>query len=146
MGLLPPGQGLLVLCRFVRCGDEHPDHELSRPDTRVVAVLQNHRPRSGPWQEPPVQLVVDDPLDLILLRPFHGASDPCHCLNVAHRNQVPGVTYPAPVLAAAVLAAQDVSFLMVGSAALWLHGEPVMPADADAVIAPEEPNLRRLHA
>jgi hypothetical protein len=54
------------------------------------------------------------------------------------------MTYPAPVLAAAVLAAQDVSFLLVGSAALWLHGEPVRPADADAVIDPDTPNLRRL--
>ena len=54
--------------------------------------------------------------------------------------------YPAPVLAAAVLAAQDVSFLLVGSAALWLHGELVTVADADAVIDPREPNLSRLGA
>jgi hypothetical protein len=44
--------------------------------------------------------------------------------------------YPAPVLAAAVLAAEGVSFLLVGSAALWLHGEPVTVADAGAVIDP----------
>jgi hypothetical protein len=55
-------------------------------------------------------------------------------------------TYPAPVLAAAVLAAHDVSFLLVGSAALWLHGEPVTPADADAVIEPDERNLEGLAA
>jgi hypothetical protein len=54
--------------------------------------------------------------------------------------------YPAPVLAAAVLAAEGVSFLLVGSAALWLHGEPVAPADADVVIEPDERNLRRLEA
>jgi hypothetical protein len=33
--------------------------------------------------------------------------------------------YPVPVLAAAILAAEGVSFLLVGSAALWLHGEPL---------------------
>jgi hypothetical protein len=49
-----------------------------------------------------------------------------------------------PVLAAAVLAAEGVSFLLVGSAALWLHGEPMAVADADVVIEPGEPNLRRL--
>ena len=32
---------------------------------------------------------------------------------------------PVVVLAAAVLAAEQVSGLLVGSAALWLHGEPV---------------------
>jgi hypothetical protein len=36
----------------------------------------------------------------------------------------PASTYPAPVLAAAILAAEGVSFLLIGSAALWLHGEP----------------------
>ena len=55
-------------------------------------------------------------------------------------------TYPAPVLAAAVLAAEGVSFLLVGSAALWLHGEPVTPADTDAVIEPGEHNLSVLAA
>jgi len=54
--------------------------------------------------------------------------------------------YPAPVLAAAVLAAQQVSFLLVGSAALWLHGEPVTVADADAVIDPGRHNLDVLAA
>jgi hypothetical protein len=52
--------------------------------------------------------------------------------------------YPAPVLAAAVLAAHDVSFLLVGSAALWLHGEPVTVADADAVVDPGQHNLNVL--
>jgi hypothetical protein len=56
----------------------------------------------------------------------------------------PAGAYPPPVLAAAVLAAEDVSFLLVGSAALWLHGEPVTVADADVVIEPGEQNLRRL--
>jgi hypothetical protein len=44
--------------------------------------------------------------------------------------------YPVPVLAAAILAAEGVSFLLVGSAALWLHGEPIPVADADVVIEP----------
>ena len=57
----------------------------------------------------------------------------------------PAGTYPAPVLAAAILAAEDVSFLLVGSAALWLHAEPIAVADADVVIDPGERNLRRLH-
>lgn len=52
--------------------------------------------------------------------------------------------FPLPVLAAAVLAAEGVSFLLVGSAALWLHGEPVTVADADLVVEPAEQNLRRL--
>lgn len=52
--------------------------------------------------------------------------------------------YPAPVLAAAILAAEDVSFVLVGSAALWLHGEPITVADADVVVEPGEQNLRCL--
>jgi hypothetical protein len=52
--------------------------------------------------------------------------------------------YPVPVLAAAILAAEGVSFLLVGSAALWLHGEPIPVADADVVIEPAEENLHRL--
>ena len=52
--------------------------------------------------------------------------------------------YPAPVLAAAILAAEGVSFLLVGSAALWLHGEAISVADADVVIEPAEENLHRL--
>lgn len=51
---------------------------------------------------------------------------------------------PVPVLAAAILAAEGVSLLLVGSAALWLHGEPISVADADVVIEPAEQNLRRL--
>ncbi len=56
----------------------------------------------------------------------------------------PAGTYPAPVLAAAILAAEDVSFLLIGSTALWLHGEPITVADADVVIEPDEQNLRLL--
>jgi hypothetical protein len=48
------------------------------------------------------------------------------------------------VLAAAILAAESVSFVLVGSAALWLHGEAISVADADVVIEPAEENLRRL--
>ncbi len=56
-----------------------------------------------------------------------------------------GSGFPVVVLAAAVLAAERVSFVLVGSAALWLRGEPVTVGDVDAVIEPGEPNLRRLH-
>jgi hypothetical protein len=52
--------------------------------------------------------------------------------------------YPVPVLAAGILAAEDVSFLLVGSAALWLYGEPIPVRDADVVIEPAEENLHRL--
>ena len=50
------------------------------------------------------------------------------------------------LLAAGVLAALNVSFLLVGSAALWLRGDPIGVGDVDAVIEPGEPNLLRLHA
>jgi len=56
----------------------------------------------------------------------------------------PAGDYPVPVLAAAVLAAEGVSFVLVGSAALWLHGEQIPVADADVVIEPGGQNLRRL--
>lgn len=52
--------------------------------------------------------------------------------------------FPSAVLAAAVLAAEEVSFLLVGSAALWLRGEIAGVADADAVIEPGERNIHRL--
>jgi hypothetical protein len=52
--------------------------------------------------------------------------------------------FPDGVLAAAVLAAEGVSFLLVGSAALWLRGEIAAVGDADAVIEPGEHNIRRL--
>ena len=48
------------------------------------------------------------------------------------------------MLAAGILAAEGVSFLLVGSAALWLHGEPIPVGDADVVIEPAEENLHRL--
>ena len=53
--------------------------------------------------------------------------------------------FPTVVLAAAVLAAEEVSAVLVGSAALWLRGEPINVGDVDVVIEPEEANLRRLH-
>jgi len=52
--------------------------------------------------------------------------------------------FPAVVLAAAVLAAEEVSFLLVGSAALRLRGEPIEVGDVDVVIEPGETNLRQL--
>jgi hypothetical protein len=54
--------------------------------------------------------------------------------------------YPAGVLAAAVLATTGVSFVLVGSAALWLRGEPIPVGDADLVIEPGEQNLQRARA
>lgn len=54
--------------------------------------------------------------------------------------------YPAGVLAAAVLATAGVSFVLVGSAALWLRGESIPVGDADVVIEPGEQNLRRARA
>jgi hypothetical protein len=48
------------------------------------------------------------------------------------------------VLAASVLAAEEVSSLLVGSAALWLRGEIIGVGDADVVIEPGEDNIYRL--
>jgi hypothetical protein len=58
---------------------------------------------------------------------------------------VAGSGFPVVVLAAAVLAAERVSGVLVGSAAFWLRGEPVSVGDVDVVIEPGEANLRRLH-
>jgi hypothetical protein len=55
-----------------------------------------------------------------------------------------GLDYPVPVLAAAIMAAEGVSLLLVGSAALWLHDEPIPVGDADVVVEPGEENLQRL--
>lgn len=52
--------------------------------------------------------------------------------------------FPSAAVAAAILAVEEVSFLLVGSAALWLHGEITSVADADAVIQPGEHNIYRL--
>ena len=58
----------------------------------------------------------------------------------------PGVAdYPAAVFPAAILAAEGVSFILVGSAALWLRGEAVSVGDTDVIIEPGEANLDRLH-
>src|SRR5271165_3380711 len=54
--------------------------------------------------------------------------------------------YPAGVLAAAVLATTGVSFLLVGSAALWLQGESIPVGDADVVIEPRDQNMQRTRA
>jgi hypothetical protein len=51
---------------------------------------------------------------------------------------------PQGVLVAAVLTVEGVGCLLVGSAALWLRGEPVGVGDADLVIEPGEGNLSRL--
>jgi hypothetical protein len=56
------------------------------------------------------------------------------------------VRWPPAVLAAAVLRAEDVSFVLVGSAALWLRGEQVTIGDLDVVIEPGESNEYRLRA
>jgi hypothetical protein len=52
--------------------------------------------------------------------------------------------FSSAVLGAAVLAAEGVSFVLVGSAALWLRDEIAGVADADVVIEPGEGNARRL--
>jgi hypothetical protein len=54
--------------------------------------------------------------------------------------------YPAGVVAAAVLATTGVSFLLVGSAALWLRGESIPVGDADVVIEPGDQNMQRARA
>jgi hypothetical protein len=54
--------------------------------------------------------------------------------------------YPAGVLAAAVLATTGVSFLLIGSAALWLRGESISVGDADVVTEPGEQNMQRTRA
>jgi hypothetical protein len=59
---------------------------------------------------------------------------------------VAGPGLPVVVLAAAVLAADGMSLLLVGSAALWLRGEPVTVADVDVVIEPGAQILPCLHA
>jgi len=50
------------------------------------------------------------------------------------------------MLLAAVLVAERVSFVLVGSAALWLQGETIRVPDVDVVPDPSEANLARLHA
>lgn len=51
--------------------------------------------------------------------------------------------YPAGIVAAAVLATTGVSFVLVGSAALWLRGESIPVGDADVVVEPGEQNMQR---
>jgi hypothetical protein len=53
--------------------------------------------------------------------------------------------FPVVVFAAAILAAEGVSFILVGSAALWLRGKAVCVGDTDVVIGPGEANLGRLY-
>jgi hypothetical protein len=48
---------------------------------------------------------------------------------------------PRVLLAAAQLAADDVSFILVGSAALWLRGWRLPVGDVDLVIEPDDCNL-----
>ena len=50
------------------------------------------------------------------------------------------------MLLAAVLVAEQVSFVLVGSAALRLQGETIRVSDVDVVPDPSEANLARLHA
>lgn len=67
-----------------------------------------------------------------------------HCAEDATNGEPAG--YPAGVLAAAVLATTGVSFLLVGSAALWLQGESIPVGDADVVIEPGDQNMQRTRA
>ncbi len=54
--------------------------------------------------------------------------------------------HPAGVLAAATLATTGVSFLLIGSGALWLRGESIPVGDADVVPEPGDQNMRRTRA
>ena len=89
MSGLPRGEGLLVVFRPVRRRYEHPHQQLTRFDHRVVAVLQQHGPLHRAGEEALPQLVIDNPLDLIKLAPFHGASIPGYPLNVTCQVLVP---------------------------------------------------------
>jgi hypothetical protein len=60
-------------------------------------------------------------------------------------DQPGAANFPVVVFAAAILAAEGVSFILVGSAALWLRGEAVSVGDTDVVIEPDEANLDRLY-
>ena len=53
---------------------------------------------------------------------------------------------PVIMLLAAVLAAEEVSFVLVGSAGLHLHGERIRVRDIDAVPSPGRNNLGKLHS
>jgi hypothetical protein len=67
-----------------------------------------------------------------------------YLLDMALEN--PGAAdFPVGLFAAAILAAEGVRFILVGSAALWLRGEAVTVGDTDVVIEPGEANLDRLH-
>ena len=72
VGVLPRGQRLLR--RPVRGRDEHPHHQLSPFDGRVVAVLQQHGPLHRADAEPLLHLVVDNSFDHGLLGLIHDAS------------------------------------------------------------------------
>jgi hypothetical protein len=67
----------------------------------------------------------------------------CPLATAAHRY---GCAVPPILLLAAVLAAENVSFVLVGGAALYLYGYLIPVADIDAVPAPDAGNLARLHA
>jgi hypothetical protein len=54
--------------------------------------------------------------------------------------------YPAGVLAAAMLSTTGVSFVLVGSAALWLRGGSIPVGDADVVIEPGDQSMQRARA
>ena len=76
VGVLPGRQDLLVVLGPIRRRDEHPHQQLARWDRRIVAVLQQHGPLHRAGEETLPQLVIDYPLDLVKLGPFHGASIP----------------------------------------------------------------------
>ena len=95
VGVLPRGQGLLVVLRPIRRRDEHPHQQLSRLDRRVVAVLQQHGPLHRAGEETLPQLVIDNPFDLVKLGLFHGGSIPVtfclrYLLNGGRHATVPG--------------------------------------------------------
>jgi hypothetical protein len=52
----------------------------------------------------------------------------------------------ASVVAAALLVAEGIDAIVVGSAALWLHGEDLPVNDLDVAVAPDAANLARVPA
>jgi hypothetical protein len=79
--------------------------------------------------------------DLFITRALRHFDDVAVCAaNRGYRDAVPAI-----MLLAAVLAAEEVSFVLVGSAGLYLHGERIRVRDVDAVLCPDRVNLERLH-
>lgn len=55
------------------------------------------------------------------------------------------VVIPSEIFLAGVLAAEGLRFVVIGSAALWLHGQACPVGDLDVVPDPDYENLKHLH-